>query len=64
MAEGGTHPDSRRRRGRPAKRLPADHRHRPGQPRRAALLFLSTESLTGYDNHDATTGQPDSEVFL
>jgi len=28
------------------------------------LLFLSTESLTGYDNHDASTGQPDSEVFL
>ncbi len=28
------------------------------------LLFLSTEPLTGYDNHDATTGQPDSEVFL
>jgi hypothetical protein len=28
------------------------------------LLFLSKESLTGYDNHDATTGLPDSEVFL
>jgi len=28
------------------------------------LLFLSSESLTGYDNHDATTGQPDSEVYL
>ena len=28
------------------------------------LLFLSTESLTGYDNTDQTTGQPDSEVFL
>jgi hypothetical protein len=29
-----------------------------------SLLFLSTESLSGYDNHDASTGQPDSEVFL
>ncbi len=28
------------------------------------LLFLSKESLTGYDNHDQTTGLPDSEVFL
>jgi hypothetical protein len=28
------------------------------------LLFLSAASLTGYDNHDATTGQPDSQVFL
>jgi hypothetical protein len=28
------------------------------------LLFLSKESLTGYDNRDAATGQPDSEVFL
>jgi hypothetical protein len=28
------------------------------------LLFLSKESLTGYDNTDATTGLPDSEVFL
>ena len=28
------------------------------------LLFLSKASLTGYDNHDATTGQPDSELFL
>jgi hypothetical protein len=28
------------------------------------LLFLSTESLTGYDNTDQRTGLPDSEVFL
>jgi hypothetical protein len=28
------------------------------------LLFLSKASLTGYDNTDANTGQPDSEVFL
>lgn len=27
------------------------------------LLFLSAESLTAYDNHDAASGQPDSEVF-
>jgi hypothetical protein len=33
-------------------------------PDGSRLLFLSKESLTGYDNHDATTGQPDSEVFL
>jgi hypothetical protein len=28
------------------------------------LLFLSDASLTGFDNTDATTGLPDSEVFL
>jgi hypothetical protein len=28
------------------------------------LLFLSKAELTGYDNHDATSGLPDSEVFL
>jgi hypothetical protein len=28
------------------------------------LLFLSRESLTGYDNTDLTTGEPDSEAFL
>ncbi|MGN6216097.1 MAG: hypothetical protein ACTHN7_03945 [Solirubrobacterales bacterium] len=28
------------------------------------LLFLSKESLTGYDNTDAETKQPDSELFL
>lgn len=28
------------------------------------LLFLSTESLTGYNNLDKVTGQPDTEVFL
>ncbi len=30
----------------------------------ARLLFLSTAPLTEYDNTDANTGQPDSEVFL
>jgi hypothetical protein len=30
----------------------------------ARLLFVSDESLTGYDNTDAVTGDPDSEVFL
>ncbi|HYG97227.1 MAG TPA: hypothetical protein VD741_08985 [Solirubrobacterales bacterium] len=28
------------------------------------LLFVSTESLTGYDNLDKYTGLPDSQVFL
>lgn len=28
------------------------------------LLFVSSNPLTGYDNLDAMTGQPDSEVFL
>ena len=28
------------------------------------LLFLSAEELSGFDNHDAITGKPDSEVFL
>jgi Tol biopolymer transport system component len=28
------------------------------------LIFMSSRSLTGYDNTDAVTGQPDSEVFL
>ena len=28
------------------------------------LLFLSKASLTGYDNHDASTGKPDAEVYL
>ena len=28
------------------------------------LAFLSEASLTGYDNTDQSTGQPDSEVFL
>lgn len=28
------------------------------------LVFLSSRSLTGFDNTDAVTGQPDSEVFL
>jgi hypothetical protein len=28
------------------------------------LVFMSSRSLTGFDNLDAVTGQPDSEVFL
>ena len=28
------------------------------------LAFSSERSLTGYDNHDAASGQPDQEVFL
>ncbi|HET6505218.1 MAG TPA: hypothetical protein VFG42_00395 [Baekduia sp.] len=28
------------------------------------LLYMSSRSLTGYDNTDAVTGQPDNEVFL
>jgi hypothetical protein len=30
----------------------------------AKLLFLSKESLTGFNNLDKVTGQPDTEVFL
>ena len=28
------------------------------------LAFMSQESLTGYDNRDASSGQPDEEVYL
>jgi hypothetical protein len=28
------------------------------------LAFMSNRSLTGYDNHDALSGEPDEEVFL
>ncbi len=28
------------------------------------LAFMSQRSLTGYDNHDAVSGEPDEEVFL
>jgi DNA-binding beta-propeller fold protein YncE len=28
------------------------------------LAFMSQRSLTGYDNHDAASGEPDEEVFL
>jgi hypothetical protein len=28
------------------------------------LAFMSDRSLTGYDNHDAVSGEPDQEVFL
>jgi hypothetical protein len=33
-------------------------------PDGSALAFLSKAGLTGYDNTDQTTGEPDSEVFL
>jgi hypothetical protein len=33
-------------------------------PDGSRLAFLSTASLTGYDNTDQQTGQPDSEVYL
>ena len=28
------------------------------------FAFMSDSPLTGYDNHDATTGQPDEEIYL
>jgi NHL repeat/WD40-like Beta Propeller Repeat len=28
------------------------------------LTFMSQRSLTGYDNHDATSGKPDEELYL
>ena len=33
-------------------------------PDGAAVVFVSDASLTGYDNRDAESGEPDSEVFL
>ncbi len=33
-------------------------------PNGGFLAFMSRESLTGYDNHDANSGQPDEEVYL
>ena len=40
--------------------------HKTGRvtPDGTRLIFTSTRSLTGYDNTDAQTGQPDREVFL
>jgi hypothetical protein len=32
-------------------------------PNGTHLAFLSTKSLTGYDNIDANTGEPDTEIF-
>jgi hypothetical protein len=52
----------------PAAAQPSDYPPTTGTSRVSSdgsrLLFVSTESLTGYDNHDATTGEPDSEVYL
>jgi hypothetical protein len=47
----------------------ADQTHVPAQPVRVSpngqwLAFMSARSLTGYDNHDAASGQPDAEVYL
>ena len=54
--------------GGPAAADPSDYPPATGTARVAAdgseLLFLSRASLTGYDNADATSGQPDSEVYL
>jgi hypothetical protein len=48
--------------------LPSDYPPATGTARLSPdgqrLLFLSAESLSGYDTPDATTGQADSEVFL
>jgi DNA-binding beta-propeller fold protein YncE len=33
-------------------------------PGGSRLAFLSTRELTGYDDHDANTGDPDAEIFL
>ncbi len=33
-------------------------------PNGGFLAFMSQESLTGYDNRDANSGQPDEEVYL
>jgi hypothetical protein len=52
----------------PEAAQPSDYPAATGTSRVSAdgetLLFLSKEPLSGYDNHDATTGQPDSELFL
>jgi hypothetical protein len=37
-----------------ASRVSGDGRH---------VVFMSSASLTGYDNHDAASGNPDSEVY-
>ena len=46
------------------KRLPPDHRHRPGQRRRQPAALRLDRPLTGYDNTDKITNTPDTEVFL
>ena len=46
----------------PSPRSPAPHR--PRQPRRAPLTFVSAAPLTGYDNRDAASGKADREVYL
>jgi DNA-binding beta-propeller fold protein YncE len=44
-------------------RVPVYHAAR-ATPDGSHLAFISTESLTGYDNTDQATGNADSEVFL
>ncbi len=52
----------------PGAAQPSDYPPSTGTARVSAdgprLLFLSKVSLTGYDNTDANSGLPDSEVFL
>jgi hypothetical protein len=36
----------------------------PGEHGGGSLAFTSGQSLTGYDNRDAVSGQPDTEVYL
>jgi hypothetical protein len=33
-------------------------------PSGTRLAFISEDSLTGYDNHDAVSGKPDAEIYL
>jgi hypothetical protein len=42
----------------------ANHKTSRVTPDGRHVIFMSSNPLTGYDNTDATTGQPDSEVFL
>lgn len=42
----------------------ANHKTNRMAPDGRSFVFASTEPLTGYDNVDAVTGTPDSEVFL
>jgi hypothetical protein len=47
----------------PVSRIPILHTSRV-TPGGGAIAFMSSGSLTGYDNTDAASGQPDAEVFL
>ncbi|HEY1688738.1 MAG TPA: hypothetical protein VGF95_07710 [Solirubrobacteraceae bacterium] len=41
-----------------------DHMTSRVSPNGRYVAFMSDRSLTGYDNHDAVSGEPDQEVFL